>query len=290
MVLRSPEAPASLLAAAAMLIAQGFRALCSGQAEPGGPGRPWTAPARQTCPGLAATCLAGPALWAPKLLGACCAAAPRRQPGFGNHAAGMDGVASLAVHAGTKFGPLVSAPAAKPASPQDAGRGLPGRRPEADPGPASPQGPASRAGPAILTQGPDSFMPGPGRLGAHSSLAGAHSAWTPGGDRSIFWLPDGLWLCRSPTWSSPPAPCWPWPLGVRPCAAARACTRGRALTARPAAVLLWARVSKIKVAGAGGQSGENGRQYLLEEEQRGEDEVQPAVELVVPGRSQAATH
>ena len=39
------------------------------------------------------------------------------------------------------------------------------------------------------------------------------------------------------------------------------------------AILLWARVSRVKVAGAGGQSGENGRQYLLEEEQRGEDEV-----------------
>ena len=39
------------------------------------------------------------------------------------------------------------------------------------------------------------------------------------------------------------------------------------------AVFLWARVSAVKVAGAGGQSGENGRQYLLEEEQRGEDEA-----------------
>ena len=46
-----------------------------------------------------------------------------------------------------------------------------------------------------------------------------------------------------------------------------------ALLAIAFAVFLWARVSRIKVAGAGGQSGENGRQYLLEEEQRGEDEV-----------------
>ena len=54
-----------------------------------------------------------------------------------------------------------------------------------------------------------------------------------------------------------------------------------ALLAIAFAVLLWARVSRVKVAGAGGQFGENGRQYLLEEEQRGEDEVR--ISSHIPG-------
>ena len=62
-----------------------------------------------------------------------------------------------------------------------------------------------------------------------------------------------------------------------------------ALLAIAFAILLWARVSRVKVAGAGGQSGENGRQYLLEEEQRGEDEVRilqhiPACCSLLPSR------
>lgn len=39
------------------------------------------------------------------------------------------------------------------------------------------------------------------------------------------------------------------------------------------AIVLWARVSQIKVGGGHGVRSENGREYLLEEEQRGEDEV-----------------
>ena len=46
------------------------------------------------------------------------------------------------------------------------------------------------------------------------------------------------------------------------------------------AVWLWARVSAVRVAPATHTRSENGREYLLEEEQRGEDEVswaQPAI-------------
>ena len=39
------------------------------------------------------------------------------------------------------------------------------------------------------------------------------------------------------------------------------------------AVFLWQRVSAIQVRGTAGGRSENGREYLLEEEQRGEDEV-----------------
>jgi hypothetical protein len=39
------------------------------------------------------------------------------------------------------------------------------------------------------------------------------------------------------------------------------------------ALWLWHRVSKIHVGGGGALRAENGREYLLEEEQRGENEV-----------------
>ena len=39
------------------------------------------------------------------------------------------------------------------------------------------------------------------------------------------------------------------------------------------ALFLWHRVSKIRVGGGGALRSENGREYLLEEEQRGENEV-----------------
>lgn len=39
------------------------------------------------------------------------------------------------------------------------------------------------------------------------------------------------------------------------------------------ALFLWHRVSKIRVGGGGVRRAENGREYLLEEEQRGENEV-----------------
>ena len=41
------------------------------------------------------------------------------------------------------------------------------------------------------------------------------------------------------------------------------------------AVFLWLKVAKVKVAGhtAAAADGQNGRAYLLEEEQRGDDEV-----------------
>jgi hypothetical protein len=39
------------------------------------------------------------------------------------------------------------------------------------------------------------------------------------------------------------------------------------------ALFLWHRVSKIRVGGGGALRAENGREYLLEEEQRGENEV-----------------
>ena len=39
------------------------------------------------------------------------------------------------------------------------------------------------------------------------------------------------------------------------------------------AILLWVRVSRVKVGGGHGVRSENGREYLLEEEQRGEDEA-----------------
>lgn len=39
------------------------------------------------------------------------------------------------------------------------------------------------------------------------------------------------------------------------------------------ALFLYLRVSRVKVGGAHGVRSENGREYLLEEEQRGEDEA-----------------
>lgn len=39
------------------------------------------------------------------------------------------------------------------------------------------------------------------------------------------------------------------------------------------ALFLWKRVSEIRVGGGGALHSENGREYLLEEEQRGESEV-----------------
>lgn len=39
------------------------------------------------------------------------------------------------------------------------------------------------------------------------------------------------------------------------------------------AIFLWNTVSKIRVRGGGSLRSENGREYLLEEEQRGESEV-----------------
>jgi len=39
------------------------------------------------------------------------------------------------------------------------------------------------------------------------------------------------------------------------------------------ALFLWHRVSQIRVGGGGSLRSENGREYLLEEEQRGESEV-----------------
>lgn len=46
-----------------------------------------------------------------------------------------------------------------------------------------------------------------------------------------------------------------------------------ALTGVVFALFLWHRVSKIRVGGGGSLRAENGREYLLEEEQRGENEV-----------------
>ena len=45
-------------------------------------------------------------------------------------------------------------------------------------------------------------------------------------------------------------------------------------------LFLWVRVSKIKVRGAGALRSENGREYLLAEEQRGEQEVGVRLRLV----------
>jgi len=43
------------------------------------------------------------------------------------------------------------------------------------------------------------------------------------------------------------------------------------------AIFLWRRVAEIRVGGSGSLRSENGREYLLEEEQRGESEVSPVV-------------
>jgi hypothetical protein len=48
-------------------------------------------------------------------------------------------------------------------------------------------------------------------------------------------------------------------------------------------LFLWVRVSKIKVRGAGALRSENGREYLLAEEQRGEQEVGGSDEVVGKG-------
>ena len=42
------------------------------------------------------------------------------------------------------------------------------------------------------------------------------------------------------------------------------------------AIFLYTRVSKISMGGGSVFRSQNGREYLLEEEQRGEDEVRPA--------------
>ena len=46
------------------------------------------------------------------------------------------------------------------------------------------------------------------------------------------------------------------------------------------ALILWKRVSKIRVGGGAAVSSENGREYLLEEEQRGESEVSGIAKLL----------
>jgi len=43
------------------------------------------------------------------------------------------------------------------------------------------------------------------------------------------------------------------------------------------AAILWKRVSEIRVGGGGALRSENGREYLLEEEQRGESEVRRGI-------------
>jgi hypothetical protein len=56
------------------------------------------------------------------------------------------------------------------------------------------------------------------------------------------------------------------------------------------ALILWKRVSEIRVGGGGAVRSENGREYLLEEEQRGESEVRgPALEAA-RGGARPPTH
>ena len=55
------------------------------------------------------------------------------------------------------------------------------------------------------------------------------------------------------------------------------------------AVWLWARVSAVRVAPATHTRSENGREYLLEEEQRGEDEVYPEAYCRKPLKGHHAT-
>ncbi|KAK9812230.1 hypothetical protein WJX73_005782 [Symbiochloris irregularis] len=62
-----------------------------------------------------------------------------------------------------------------------------------------------------------------------------------------------------------------------------------ALLAIGFAILLWVRVSKVKVAGSHGVRSENGREYLLEEEQRGEDEIEHKVAELMQAIDEGAT-